>query len=143
MVGITWNRRGINVEKVGGERGGMKGGGEGEGRKGWYPIPCHWSLGTAGQERPQGSCVPLAGIQDQGLRCWHMPAHDCSSLGAKNTYHPMYNLVLQQRGSTERTTGWSWARHSRGEMGRTGMAGAERKRREGKQQKKECQEGGG
>lgn len=46
----------------------------------------------------------------------------------------MYNLVLQQRGSIERTRDWSWAHQGRGEMGETGMAGAERKRREGKQQ---------
>lgn len=68
-----------------------------------------------------------------------MPAHGYRRLRAKDTYHLMYNLFLWQRESMERTTDWSWARQGRDEMGGTGMAGAERKRRSNK---RECQEGG-
>lgn len=58
-------------------------------------------------------------------------------------HHLTYNLVLQQWGSTGRTTGWSWARRGEGEMEGTGMSGADGNRRDGKQQKKVCQGGGG
>lgn len=115
-------------------------------REGWYPVPCHCPAGTVGQERPTAPgelCLCPPGTQDWALRCWQMPGHGCRILRAEDIYHLMYSLVLWQRGSTERTTGWSWAHRGRSEVGRTGMAGAERKRREGKQEKRECQEGWG
>ena len=61
-----------------------------------------------------------------------MPAHGCRSLRAKDIYHSLYNLVLQQWGSMERTPGWSQAHRGGGEMEGTGLAGAETKRRDGK-----------
>lgn len=72
---------------------------------------------------------PSADTQDWALRCCQMPAHGYRRLRGKDTYHLTYNLVLWQCGSIERTTDWSWAHWGRDEMGETGMAGAEMKRR--------------
>lgn len=129
MVGVTWSRRGINMGKRG-KRQRRKGGGEREvGKDGtWFPAIALQRWWHRRDLSPRGAVPPcsrhtwLGSGMLSNARPWLQEPQG-------RRYLLIYNLVLQQCCSRERTTGWSWA-HSVGWGSRTRTA--ERKRRDGK-----------